>query len=68
MNLDEAETRLSQERAWLIRTEHSGNRTAVALAQANVNHWETVVRTLRLEDAGGWDGITAGHKKRRQRT
>ncbi len=54
MNLDEAETRLGQERAYLIRAEHSGRPAIIGLAQANVNHWEEVVRTLRLEESGGW--------------
>lgn len=54
MNIDEAETRLSQERAFLIRAEHSGRAAVIALAQGHVAHWEEVVRTKRLEDAGGW--------------
>lgn len=54
MNLDEAEVRLSQERAYLIRAEHSGNRTAIALAQAHVNYWQSEVFRLRLENEGGW--------------
>lgn len=54
MNLDEAEERLSQERAFLIRAEHSGRAAIIALAQAHVAHWESVVRRLRLIDQGGW--------------
>lgn len=54
MTLDEAETRLSQERSYLIAVEHSGIGSIIALAQANVAHWEEVVRTKRLEESGGW--------------
>lgn len=54
MTLDEALERLSQERAYLIRAEHSGVGSAIALAQTHVTHWEEVVRTLRLQDQGGW--------------
>ena len=55
MNLDEAETRLSQERAWLIRAEHSGVGSAIALAQAHVNYWQSEVFRLRLQETGGWN-------------
>lgn len=54
MTLDEAETRLSQERAYLIVAEHSGNPVSIALAQDNVKRWEKVVREQRLIDQGGW--------------
>lgn len=54
MTLDEAETRLSQERAYLIRAEHSGIGSVIALAQSHVRYWESIVRTLRLEETGGW--------------
>lgn len=54
MTLDEAEIRLSQERAYLIRAEHSGIGSVIALAQSHVRYWESVVRTLRLEESGGW--------------
>lgn len=54
MTLDEAETRLSQEREYLIVAEHSGNPISIALAQSTVANWENVVRTLRLADSGGW--------------
>lgn len=57
MNLDEAETRLSQERAFLIRAEHAHNAISIRLAQTHVAHWEEVVRTKRLEDMGGWDAL-----------
>lgn len=54
MNLDEAETRLSQERAYLIAMEHAQNYPMVALTQGHVAHWEERVRTLRLQENGGW--------------
>jgi hypothetical protein len=54
MTLDEAETRLSQEREYLIRAEHSGIGSVIALAQSHVRYWESVVRNKRLEDQGGW--------------
>lgn len=54
MTLDEAETRLSQERSYLIAVEHGGIGSIIKLAQANVAHWEEVVRTKRLEESGGW--------------
>lgn len=54
MTLDEAETRLSQERAFLIRAEHSGNPTSIALAQSHVRYWESEVFRLRLAENGGW--------------
>lgn len=54
MTLDEAEERLSQERAYLIRAEHTGNGPAIALAQSHVRYWESIVRTKRLEETGGW--------------
>jgi len=60
MTLDEAETRLSQERAYLIRAEHTGIGSVIALAQGNVERWEKVVRQLRLEDSGGWKGLGHG--------
>lgn len=54
MTLDEAEERLSQERAYLIRAEHTGVASVIALAQSHVRYWESIVRTKRLEDIGGW--------------
>lgn len=54
MNLDEAETRLSQERAYLIRAEHTGRASLIALAQANVDHWEAITFRKRLDSEGGW--------------
>jgi hypothetical protein len=51
MTLDEAETRLSQERAYLIVAEHSGNPVSIALAQTTVANWEQVVRIKRLEES-----------------
>lgn len=54
MTLDEAETRLGQERAFLIRAEHSGIGSVIALAQSHVKYWESIVRTKRLEAQGGW--------------
>lgn len=54
MTLDEAETRLSQELAYLNVAEHAGNAISIALAQSHVRYWESIVRTLRLEEMGGW--------------
>lgn len=54
MTLDEAETRLSQEREYLIRAEHSGIGSVIALAQSHVRYWESIVRTMRLKENGGW--------------
>lgn len=54
MNLDDAETRLGQERAYLIRAQHDGRVSLITLAESHVAHWEEVVRTKQLEDAGGW--------------
>jgi hypothetical protein len=54
MTLDEALERLSIERAYLTSAEHTNNPVAIALAQAHVTHWETIVRQKRLEDQGGW--------------
>lgn len=54
MTLDEAEIRLSQEREYLIRAEHSGIGSVIALAQSHVRYWESIVRTKRLEETGGW--------------
>lgn len=54
MNLDEALTRLGQERSYLIAMERAQNYPMVALAQGHVTHWEMVVREQRLREMGGW--------------
>lgn len=54
MNLLEAEQRLAAETSYLDTATHAGNPVAIALAQAHVRYWESVVRQARLEDQGGW--------------
>ena len=57
MNLHEAEQRLTLEQDYLTHATHAGNPTAIALAQAHVNYWQSEVFRLRLIEEGGWDGM-----------